>query len=179
MDWAKQIDDPLLREDLEHCFAGDPAERFTGAGQLAENLRNLAERRRRHEERLKLARRAEQRHRVAVISSTATAALLLLAGALGYGFWQAQQARSLAEANAYAADMNLAQQPLLADDPGKARTLAVGRLAGTIELCDPATLSRTATLETNAGDWGVVAFSPAGNLLAASGPHPGLDRQPC
>ena len=27
----EQVDDPLLREDLEHCFAGDPAERFAGA----------------------------------------------------------------------------------------------------------------------------------------------------
>src|ERR1700738_1567800 len=27
-DWAKQIKDPLLREDLEKCFAGDPQDRF-------------------------------------------------------------------------------------------------------------------------------------------------------
>src|SRR6202043_2149219 len=44
-DWAKQIKDPLLREDLEKCFAGDPQDRFAGAGQLAEQLRRLEERR--------------------------------------------------------------------------------------------------------------------------------------
>ena len=44
-DWAKQITDPLLREDLEKCFAGDPQERFVAAGQLAEQLRSLEERR--------------------------------------------------------------------------------------------------------------------------------------
>ena len=41
-DWAKQIKDPLLREDLEKCFAGDPQERFASAGQLASQLRSLA-----------------------------------------------------------------------------------------------------------------------------------------
>jgi hypothetical protein len=35
----------LLREDLQKCFAGEPQERFAGAGQLAEQLRRLEERR--------------------------------------------------------------------------------------------------------------------------------------
>ena len=43
-DWADGISDPLLRDDLKHCFAGNPAERFAGAGQLAENLRALPHR---------------------------------------------------------------------------------------------------------------------------------------
>jgi tRNA A-37 threonylcarbamoyl transferase component Bud32 len=42
-DWAKQIKDPLLREDLEKCFAGDPQDRFAGAAQLVEQLRCLEE----------------------------------------------------------------------------------------------------------------------------------------
>jgi WD40 repeat protein len=50
------------------------------------------------------------------------------------------------------------------------RTLAVGRSGGVIELWDPASLIRTATLETNASA-AVAAFSPTGNLLAASGPR--------
>jgi WD40 repeat protein/class 3 adenylate cyclase len=44
-DWANDIADPLLREDLRHCFAGNPQERFAGAGQLAKQLRALPERR--------------------------------------------------------------------------------------------------------------------------------------
>jgi serine/threonine protein kinase/class 3 adenylate cyclase len=44
-DWARRIPDPLLREDLEKCFAGDPQERFACAGQLAAQLRCLKERR--------------------------------------------------------------------------------------------------------------------------------------
>ena len=60
---------------------------------------------------------------MAVISCIATAVLLLLAGALGYGLWRAQQERELTEAHVYAADMSLAQQAALADDLGKARAL--------------------------------------------------------
>ena len=37
-DWTDHIDDPLLRDDLKHCFAGNPQDRFAGAGQLAKNL---------------------------------------------------------------------------------------------------------------------------------------------
>ena len=40
-DWVKHIGDRLLREDLYKCFAGDPQERFAGAGQLASQLRSL------------------------------------------------------------------------------------------------------------------------------------------
>jgi len=224
-DWADDISDPLLREDLKRCFAGNPAERFAGAGQLADHLRSLPDRQRCRQEGLMLARRAAQRHRAAVISSTATAALLVLATALGYGFWRTRQARNLAEANGYAADINLAQQALLADNLGKARTLlaryrpgsgrehlrgfewrclaadarsdyaatdtssadgilslalspdgrtlAVSRL-GSIELRDPASLKRIATLETNADIWGGVAFSPTGRLLATTAPSTGI-----
>jgi serine/threonine-protein kinase len=43
-DWADEIVDRLLREDLRHCFAGNPQDRFVGAGQLAKNLRELPQR---------------------------------------------------------------------------------------------------------------------------------------
>jgi WD40 repeat protein/class 3 adenylate cyclase/tRNA A-37 threonylcarbamoyl transferase component Bud32 len=44
-DWAEEISDGLLTEDLKRCFAGHPEQRFAGAGQLAEHLRALPERR--------------------------------------------------------------------------------------------------------------------------------------
>ena len=43
-DWANDIPDPLLREDLRHCFAGNPQDRFAAAGLLAKNLRALPQR---------------------------------------------------------------------------------------------------------------------------------------
>ena len=44
-DWPDDIADPLLREDLRKCLAGDAAKRFTGAGDLAVRLRSLDQRR--------------------------------------------------------------------------------------------------------------------------------------
>jgi len=43
-DWAEEIQDPLLRDDLKHCLTGKPNERFAGAAQLAKSLRNLEQR---------------------------------------------------------------------------------------------------------------------------------------
>ncbi|MBL9136381.1 MAG: protein kinase [Verrucomicrobiales bacterium] len=45
IDWARRINDPLLREVLASCLAGDLQERFAGAGQLARQLRSLEARR--------------------------------------------------------------------------------------------------------------------------------------
>ena len=36
-DWWRNVIDPLLREDLERCFAGHPPDRFVGAGLFAIN----------------------------------------------------------------------------------------------------------------------------------------------
>jgi len=45
-DWARKIRDPVLREDLEKCFAGNPEERLGSAKELADNLRSLEKRQR-------------------------------------------------------------------------------------------------------------------------------------
>jgi TolB-like protein/tetratricopeptide (TPR) repeat protein len=45
MDWAEEISEPLLKEDLRRCFASKPEERFGSATDLARNLRSLSERR--------------------------------------------------------------------------------------------------------------------------------------
>lgn len=44
MDWAKDIHNIAVRDDLSKCFAGDPKDRFVTAGQMAERLRTLAAR---------------------------------------------------------------------------------------------------------------------------------------
>ena len=43
-DWEEEISDPLLRDDLRHCFARDPEKRFAVAKQLADNLRSWRQR---------------------------------------------------------------------------------------------------------------------------------------
>jgi len=45
MDWGREVTDPLLREDLAKCLAGNPQERFAGTKELALRLRCLDERR--------------------------------------------------------------------------------------------------------------------------------------
>lgn len=50
-DWRKSVQDPILYQDLDRCFAEDPQERFAGAGEFAANLRILDLRRARFEER--------------------------------------------------------------------------------------------------------------------------------
>ena len=44
-DWARNVPDAVLQEDLHRCFAGRPEERFGGARELAEHLRSIAARR--------------------------------------------------------------------------------------------------------------------------------------
>lgn len=82
-DWRLRVDDPLLQEDLERCFAGDPEERFAGAAQLAQALRALGDRR---TERDSLAREQATRERAAYrrglvrATAAALAVVLLVAG---------------------------------------------------------------------------------------------------
>jgi serine/threonine-protein kinase len=45
MDWGRGVTEQLLREDLDHCFAGEPQERFGSAAELASSLRALEKRR--------------------------------------------------------------------------------------------------------------------------------------
>jgi serine/threonine-protein kinase len=44
-DWARDVGDAVLQEDLQRCFAGRPEERFGDALELAKSLRALPERR--------------------------------------------------------------------------------------------------------------------------------------
>jgi hypothetical protein len=85
-DWADQIADALLREDLKRCFAGDPQARFAGAGQLAQNLRSLPERRteleRRAAEKAALQRAAYRRGVIRTASLAAGIVAIMAALAL-------------------------------------------------------------------------------------------------
>lgn len=136
-DWEGVVADPVLREDLRLCFAGDPDRRFAGAAQFAAHLRawasRHAERRARESqaaERERLTRRIAQRHRLLVVTGSATLALAAIAIALAYGLRQAEVARRHANAerehqrlHAYASDMKAAQVALEENNPGTAVAL--------------------------------------------------------
>ena len=109
-DWAKQITDRLLREDLEKCFAGDPQERFAGAGQLAEQLRCLEERRVAFDKQqalLKDRERAAYRRGIMRTLALALVVIGLVSGLAIYAFLQRQKAltqRTAAEEQARIAE---------------------------------------------------------------------------
>jgi tetratricopeptide (TPR) repeat protein/class 3 adenylate cyclase/tRNA A-37 threonylcarbamoyl transferase component Bud32 len=94
-DWAKQITDPFLQEDLEKCFAGDPQDRFAGAAQLAEQLRSLAERREAFEKQqaiLKDRERAAYRRGILRTAGLALVVIGLVSGLAAYAFFQRHEA---------------------------------------------------------------------------------------
>lgn len=95
-DWAQHISDPLLREDLKECFAGNPQERFPGAEQLADHLRSLEKRRAELAEEQALAKTRERAaYRRGMIWTAAYAAGIVVAIALLaiYAFDKALQAQ--------------------------------------------------------------------------------------
>lgn len=76
IDWASEIADEPLREDIRACIAHDPSKRLASAGLLVERLEKLPERRR-------MAKRARLQARVAAswkgaLTASAGAAALLL-----------------------------------------------------------------------------------------------------
>jgi WD40 repeat protein/class 3 adenylate cyclase len=135
-DWAGDISDPLLREDLRHCFAGKPEDRFAGAGQLAKNLRSLVGRQAelgRQQAALAAAERRAYRRGVVRTAGIAAVIVAVMAALLVFGLQQARRAtrqrqraeagEGLARQQAYASDMYLAQEALAGGNLGRAQEL--------------------------------------------------------
>ncbi len=75
--WERDIDDPLLREDIAACVEANPKRRLANAETLADRLERLPERRAEAERKKRLARRAALSKR---LMTGSVAALLLLGG---------------------------------------------------------------------------------------------------
>ena len=138
-DWWKEIPDPLLRDDLQHCFAGNPQDRFGSMAQLTKQLRGLPERRaaleRREAEQASLERAAYRRG-VVRAASLAGVVLGLFAALAMVALKQSQRAQAAAEAerrerttaqrhlrHLYAANMIFAQQAWEQNNFGNLRQL--------------------------------------------------------
>ncbi len=128
-DWSAAIADPLLREDLEHCFAGDPQQRFAGAAQLASHLRALPQRRTaRAEQQAAMAAQARAAYRRGVVRTACVAAAIVMAMA-ALAVWaigSQRQMRRIAETRRqelYAAQVGLAHQAWVEGDLGRAQNL--------------------------------------------------------
>jgi WD40 repeat protein/serine/threonine protein kinase/class 3 adenylate cyclase len=188
-DWTEEVGDPLLRDDLRHCVAGKPAERFVGAGQLAKNLRSLPERRaeleRRAAEKAGLERAAYRRG-VIRAASLAAGIVALLAALAMVALKQSQRAkaeaakaskaRDLAQGRLYAAQMKLAHAAFKDGKTGGALALLRARQPAPGEpdfrgfdwrylyrLC---LSSPSEVLATNASGYQSVDYSPDGRAVA-------------
>lgn len=169
-DWKKDVDDSLLADDLEKCFAGDPGERFAGVIDLAQRLRTLPQRRIALAKRKAAERAAIRRRRFAVVFASSAGLLLLLAIVLAYGLHRERIAYHAMERENYYATIALVRQSindghpkrageLLASCPKQYRHWEWGRLQ----------YLRNLDLMTLKGhtDWvRCVAFSPDGRYLA-------------
>jgi WD40 repeat protein/serine/threonine protein kinase/class 3 adenylate cyclase len=95
-DWTEAVDDPLLRADLALCFAGQPAQRFAGAGELARRLRALPERRAQQEAEevaQRVRERAAQRRGMMRVAAYASVLVLVFAALSGWAWQQTKLAR--------------------------------------------------------------------------------------
>jgi hypothetical protein len=96
MDWGRRVEEPLLREDLDHCFAGEPQERFSGAADLAGSLRGLEVRR---QQRVRTEAEQKARERAAyrrgqMRTAAVAAAIVAIVGILAvYALHQARLAK--------------------------------------------------------------------------------------
>ncbi|HTG45594.1 MAG TPA: protein kinase family protein, partial [Verrucomicrobiae bacterium] len=93
-DWAEQVPDRLLREDLHRCLVGAPERRWASAGEFALSLRSLQRRREavaRREAELKARERAAYR-RGAIRTAAAAATVVALVGSLAGYAWQQRNA---------------------------------------------------------------------------------------
>ncbi|MEW6235875.1 MAG: protein kinase [Candidatus Omnitrophota bacterium] len=108
MGWSENINDPLVKEDIAHCCAENPQDRFTASGQLVQQLRSLGSRRERLAEQAKAKRRAKFRRRITMASSFLMGIIILLSIALGYGLRRERIQRHIAEREQYYSNIGFA-----------------------------------------------------------------------
>jgi WD40 repeat protein/serine/threonine protein kinase/class 3 adenylate cyclase len=99
MDWARDVENPLMREDLAKCLAGNPQERFANARELSQRLRTMAERRSefsRIEAKIAAEMKGVQRKKLILITTAASIIVLLMAALAVWAIFQSSVARNQA-----------------------------------------------------------------------------------
>jgi WD40 repeat protein/class 3 adenylate cyclase/tRNA A-37 threonylcarbamoyl transferase component Bud32 len=198
IDWARRIEDPLLRDDLEKCFAGNPNERFGSAAELAKSLRTLSERRselERTKAQSALRERAAYRRGVMRTAGLGAVIAMLLASLAIFALHQSRKAEATAaretaqrrradneseraNQNLYDADMSLAQHGWVDGNLGSARNLLAAHQpqAGELDrrgfewfyLWNLCRGDQRITLTNHSEEVISVAFSPDGKVLATA-----------
>jgi len=186
-DWENDIHDPLLLDDLKHCFAGNPRERFDGAGQLAKHLRTLPQRKAaRAEQQAAVAAQARAAYRRGVMRTASAAAVILMAMVV-LVIWAIRSERKAGRMadrrrqELYVAQVGLVQQAWEEGNLQRAQTLLAAQRPGPNQvddlrgfewrylwgLCQDESHDTLATFTNGVGP---LVFSPDGQTLAiASG----------
>lgn len=122
VDWARDIEDPILLEDLRGCLSGKASERFSSAQELAIRLRSVPERRV-SRIRNQLRSQIDHRRKRLLRGATLVAALAIgLSAMLGYGLRKASIERENLEHILYHLNMEEARRSI-EDDPTHSRSL--------------------------------------------------------
>ncbi len=117
--WHRDVEDPLLREDIARCIDVDPNRRFADATDLAVQLETLAERHaalRREEEaaayQQRLQQQTEKRRRLLALGAVAMVGLLAVVASLYKGLQEQRVLKESARITASQADYALANEHL-------------------------------------------------------------------
>ena len=128
--WERDIEDPLLREDIARCIDGKPENRFAHCDELAQRLRAIPQRAR-------SLRAASQRKIALRVAALAAVIVLLAAGAAAYAARLRQQ-REARDRETWARTEALPQLSTLVDDFQFIEAFALGQQIAQIIPDDPA-----------------------------------------
>ncbi|MEM7386645.1 MAG: protein kinase, partial [Verrucomicrobiota bacterium] len=102
--WERDVEDPVLREDITRCVDVEPSRRLESVEELADRLETLKDRQEALRQSkveskriLELQAQARRRKRIALLTTLTTVILGMLVAALGYAFWQQKEQRETAE----------------------------------------------------------------------------------
>lgn len=137
-EWARDIDDELLREDIALAAEGNPAQRLADADTLAERLRSLEERRSHLISQRETQAKAEDTHRHLERTRMHRAGIALAFAALTIGFAlstvmylkgrRAQEHSAAAAAQSKAVAEFLSTEAYALEDPGAAKQWTIPEL---------------------------------------------------
>lgn len=175
-DWTDKISDPVLKEDLKHCFAGEPAHRFADAGQLAKNLRSLGERRKVFSAQQRMVGLQKQ------LKAAVLAAVVLVLGATSVWFYyktsKARWAREnlpeitrLADEEKFSAALELARKAAiyLPTDPGLSNLLGRVSVSASFEMEPPGADIYIKEYRNPEKPWQLLGKSPINGFRLALG----------
>lgn len=135
--WERDVDDPLLREDISLCVEGDPDRRLRTAAELADRLETLPQRRKQRGAELQRIEQVARRQRLARLTVAALVVVTVLLGMAGVAYFRERDLRRTAQIEA---DKSRRMTGYLQNMFKQARVNELGRHARIVQVLDPAVL---------------------------------------